>query len=110
MSLLAATLEFLCSQVQSKCLKEEKSLDFHVVQWFSLACGQCSSHFRSSLVAVCTLCFDLSDEASEPWGVCSRKNYLKTCQDATTCDSVPRLFPCLLFPPFCVFMKLLQQV
>lgn len=54
---------------------------------------------------VCTLCFDLSmNEASEPKGVCSCKNYLKTCQDATTRAWVPRLFGCLLFTlPVCVF-------
>lgn len=44
-----------------------------------------------------TLCFDLSNEASGPRAVCSCKNYLKTCQDATTCAWLPRLFPCLLF-------------
>lgn len=48
-------------------------------------------------VAVSTLCFDLSNEASEPKGVCSCKNYLKTCQDATTRAWVPRLFLCWLF-------------
>lgn len=47
-------------------------------------------------MAVCT-CFDLSNEASEPRGVCSCKNYLKTCQDGTTCALVRRLFLCLLF-------------
>lgn len=56
------------------------------------------------------LCLDLSNEASEPWGVCSCKNYLKTCQDATARALVSRLSLCLLYRlPVC-FFKLLQQV
>ena len=61
-------------------------------------------------MAVCNLCFDLSDEASEPRGVCSCKNYLKTCQDATTRASVPGLFLLFVIHTSCVFLKLLQQV
>lgn len=70
-----------------------------------------TSHcLRGSVLAVHTPCFDVSNETNEPKGVCSRKNYLKTCQDATTPCLSSQALSVLVIQTSCVFLKLLQQV
>lgn len=66
--------------------------------------GRHLSGLCGSILAVQSPCFDLSNEASEPKGVCSHKNYLKTCQDATTpCLSSQALSVLVIQTFLCVF-------